>query len=36
MLNTHSSGRPVLWAIVWSVGIILVAATIATRRFKKI
>jgi ABC-2 type transport system permease protein len=36
MLNTHSSGRPVLYAVAWSVGIILVAATIATRRFKKI
>jgi ABC transporter DrrB family efflux protein len=36
MLGTHMSGRPVLYAIVWSVGIIVVAATIATRRFKKI
>jgi ABC-2 type transport system permease protein len=36
MLGTGSAERPALHAVAWSVGMIVVAATIATRRFKKI
>jgi ABC transporter DrrB family efflux protein len=36
MLGTGSWERPALYAIAWSVGIIVVAAAFATRRFKKI
>jgi ABC transporter DrrB family efflux protein len=36
MLNTGPWQRPALYAIAWSVGIILVSATLATRRFKKL
>ena len=36
--QTEGSGwstRPILWALVWSVGIVIVAATLATWRFRK-
>jgi ABC transporter DrrB family efflux protein len=36
MLGAGPAARPTLYAVAWSVGIILVAAALATRRFKRL
>jgi ABC-2 type transport system permease protein/oleandomycin transport system permease protein len=36
MLGAGPVERPTLYAVAWSVGIILVTATLATRRFKRL
>jgi hypothetical protein len=36
MEGTGSAGRPALYALAWSAGILVVAATLATWRFRRI
>jgi ABC transporter DrrB family efflux protein len=33
--TTHLQARPILFAVAWSLGILIVAATLATRRFRQ-